>query len=146
MITPPNKPLLHRLVIYLPASEKQHETAFLAVESILCDRLGGATSFAARGLFRMAGGTRTMEKVQVVESYCPTRELEDFIPTLRLVAGIIGAALKQESIAFAIDGRMEFILPASGDSTIEWEGLTPSQFAESLMRHGESSARPGAIE
>jgi len=59
----------------------------------------------------MADGRRTSEPVQVLEAYCEALEWADEHPFLIALAQVVGAILQQESIACAIDGRMEMITP-----------------------------------
>jgi hypothetical protein len=84
------------------------------VQGILCKRFGGVTSYPAVGLFKRASGAPEEERVQVLESFCAPdawRENEGFLIKM---AEVIGAILKQESIACQVNGWMHLIGPVSG--------------------------------
>ncbi|RYD37856.1 MAG: hypothetical protein EOP85_17310 [Verrucomicrobiaceae bacterium] len=101
------------------------------VEGILCERLGGVTSYPARGTFKMDDGHRTSDNLQVLESFCELGEWGEHKPFLLTLAGIIGGILDQESIACAIDGRMEVVAPIPG---AEVPGLkSPEDISETIL-------------
>jgi hypothetical protein len=108
-------PLPRRFVLYFPMGCSGGDLLGSTVEGILCERLGGVTSYPAKGTFRMADGQRSSDHLQVLESFCESRDWEKQKPFLISLAGIIGAILKQESIACAIDGRMKIVRSSVGE-------------------------------
>lgn len=129
----PNQPCLpRRFVIYLPATSKLEIQVCEAVELILCDRLGGATSYPARGIFKSAGGGTKVENVQVLEAYCEAEDWMNQGAFLRALAAFVGTILHQEAIAFAVDGRMETVIPDTREISGEFERLPAHQFPDFL--------------
>jgi len=61
-----------------------------AVEGILCERLGGVTSYPARATFKMSDGQRISDNLQVLESFCEREEWAEQEPFLLSLAGMIG--------------------------------------------------------
>lgn len=80
----------------------------------------------------MADGQRISEDLQVLESFCESGDWAEQKPFLLALAGMIGAILKQESIACAIDGRMEIVTPIGGEGSLVW-GNEPAAASERLL-------------
>lgn len=112
-----NTGLPERFTLYLPVSGECEDACCLATELLLCELFGGVTSFPARGTFRMKTGELKVEEIQVVECYCEPVDLHRHLPMLQNLAQVIARALDQESIAYALNGRMETLKPLSGCSS-----------------------------
>lgn len=110
-------PRRHRFVIYLPTKRKDgepvkgFENLTLAAESLICERLGGVTSYPARGAFQGESGTIQREHVQVLESYTDDLQWTLESKFLSALAQILARELDQESVACSLDGAMALVTP-----------------------------------
>jgi len=111
-----------KFVIYVPTETGAAPQVCGAVENILCDRLGGVTSYPARGVFKMADSSRKTEKIQVLETYCEATDWVKQKPFLWSLAKILSAVLEQEAMAVAVDGRMELLDKSAADCPKSLEG------------------------
>lgn len=75
----------------------------------------------------------------VVEAFCEQKKTAGVPHLIRTIARRIGTLLAQESIALAVNGRMELILPASEPAITEWADLTPGQCAEKLCDRSDDA-------
>jgi hypothetical protein len=106
-----------RFVIYIPSEPELADAGSCSsqlmkeVQSILCNRFGGVTSYPAVGLFKRASGVPQEERVQVLESFCAPEAWKANERFLVKMAEVIGAILKQESIACQVNGWMHLIGP-----------------------------------
>ena len=107
-------PLPHRLVIYLPSSCDFDERVHQAVQHLMCVELGGATSYSAQGAYRRDNNQVQIESIRVLEAYCESSERIRKVKILRRVAAVLGKVMEQESVAIAVDGRMENVPPSRG--------------------------------
>ena len=110
-------PLPLKFVIYIPLGDggkernSQGRSMVKEVQAVLCSRFGGVTSYPAVGMFKRASGVPEEERVQVLECFCEQEAWEEQQLFLYRMAGLIGALLKQESIACQVNGRMHLIDP-----------------------------------
>lgn len=93
-----------RFVVYLPGSAL--DDIRQSVETKLCERFGGVTSYAAEGVFKRAEGGVQREKVRVVECYAEQGDWQASEKMLLLWLAELCVRLEQESIACSIDGKM----------------------------------------
>jgi hypothetical protein len=121
-----------RFVLYIPIGCPGGEPLCATVEGILCERLGGVTSYPARGTFKMAAGNRSSDHLQVLESYCESGDWARQYPFLLALTAMVGAILRQESIACAIDGRMEIVPPMEKAETLAMVNPATSGSEEAL--------------
>jgi hypothetical protein len=136
--------LPRKFTIYIPSEAGSGTQVCEAAENILCDRLGGVTSYPARGIFRMSDGGRTSEAIQVLEAYCEADEWRENEPFLRCMAEVLCAALSQEVIACAVDGRMEMIPPKREDFPVPLQGKSVREIEEIFMsRIADALSVPG---
>lgn len=113
-------PLLRRFVIYVPAGDGSAQPVpdgplTSAVAEILCERFGGVTSYPATGRFTLASGAIQTESVMVLESYCEQEAWNRDHAALHELAKVLARLLRQESIAYSVDGRMSLVGP-DGDA------------------------------
>ena len=101
-----------RFVIYLP--ESATEEIRRSVETTLCERFGGVTSYASEGVFRRAEGEVQREQVRVVECYAEHEDWLQWEETYRSWLVQLCESLEQESIACSIDGKMVLTERPSG--------------------------------
>lgn|GEM_PF-6049877 len=98
-------------VLYFPIGCSGGNELCAPVEGIMCERLGGVTSYPARGTFKIEGGQRVSDSLQVLECFCEANQWAEQQPFFLTLAGAVGAILGQASIACAIDGRMQMVPP-----------------------------------
>jgi len=98
-------------VLYFPIDCSGGNDLCATVEGIMCERLGGVTSYPARGTFKMKGGQRVSDNLQVLECFCEADQWTEQEPFFLTLAGAVGAILGQALIACAIDGRMQMVAP-----------------------------------
>lgn len=122
-------PLLRRFVIYVPAGDGSTQPVpegalTAAVAEILCERFGGVTSYPATGRFTLASGAIQTESVMVLESYCEQEAWNRDHAALHELAKVLARLLRQESIAYSVDGRMSLVEPDddSGDGNLSGSG------------------------
>jgi hypothetical protein len=107
----------HRFVIYLPTKRRDGEPVdgfeelAMAAESLICERLGGVTSYPARGAFQGESGAIQREPIQVLESYCDETHWGAEARFLGALAQILARELDQESVACSLDGAMALVVP-----------------------------------
>lgn len=106
-------PRPHRFVLYLPVGEPagSHGDLIRVIETLLCERFGGVTSYPAVGLFKRSSGVLQREPVQVLESFCEVEVWEAEGAFMVAIAGAVAEILAQESVAFSLDGRMHLAEP-----------------------------------
>ena len=85
-----------------------------AAEELLCERLGGVTSYPARGAYIRESGEIQREQVQVLESFCDEQVWEKEAIFLKQLAKLLARELDQESVACSLDGEMSFAVPDQG--------------------------------
>lgn len=124
----PAQPLPRNFRIYFPIDCAGGAEFCATVEGILCERLGGVTSYPARGTFKMRGGERISERLQVLESFCEADDWSKQQSFLLSLTAMIGAILNQETIACAVDGRMQMVPPETPGRRIR--GVPPSAISE----------------
>jgi hypothetical protein len=107
----------HRFVIYLPTKRKDGESIegfeqlAMAAEALICERLGGVTSYPARGAFQGKSSNIQREQVQVLETYCDEAHWAREARYLSALAQVLARELDQESVACSLDGVMALVTP-----------------------------------
>ncbi|MCW1912968.1 hypothetical protein OJ996_05265 [Luteolibacter sp. GHJ8] len=124
--------LPRKFILYFPIGCAGGKELCSTVEGIMCDRLGGVTSYPARGTFKMEGGRRVSDDLQVLECFCENSEWPEQQPFLITLAELIGWILDQESVACALDGRMQ-VIPSAGPPEWKVEGENASGISEQAL-------------
>lgn len=112
MLTAPGAHKPHRVVLYLPARQRDgtlvanHENIAQGLEMLLCLELGGVTRYPALGNYKTAAGKIHREQVEVFELYCEADDWESQRHFLQDLAEELVTLMDQESIALACDGRL----------------------------------------
>lgn len=125
-------PLPHRLLLYLPTSTDFQDRIHQVVQHLLCGKLGGLTSYPAQGAYQRQNGQAEIENIRVLEAYCEGSERIRQVEVLRRMAAVLGWAMNQETVAIAVDGRMEKILPSPGNRPPGIEDLPVAKMVDLL--------------
>ena len=105
----------HRFVIYLPGCQADGQPIpdieKLADETArtLCGKFGGVTRYPATGYFESGDEAVQKEGIHVLEFFCGREELNREDAFLWDLLSKLRTALKQESMACSLDGRMTLI-------------------------------------
>lgn len=114
-----------RIAIYFPSKSEQRipntrfESVRKDVERELIEMFGGLTEYKAKGFWMDNEGKTINENVRILEAYTETLQHDKFISVIRKIR----ALLKQESVAYSVNGEMHFVSEAG-----EWEQLTIELF------------------
>jgi hypothetical protein len=102
---------MRRLAFYFPLGDRGPGLADLLrnTEEGICRRVGGLTSYSAEGLTAKRDGCVERDKIQVLEMFVEEADALAVETDLRQRAAIIAAKLSQRSVAYSVDGQMNFV-------------------------------------
>ena len=105
----------HVLVLYLPSQTREGreiphlETIVENTERTLCAWFAGVTSYPAMGCYRKKSGETQREPIRVLECYCEAGDWEKNAAAVMELADALRQELAQESLAWALDGRLKVV-------------------------------------
>ena len=105
--------LMRRFALYFPLSDRSSSRTELlrATEDEICRKAGGLTSYSAIGLYKTPSGAIQRDEIQVLEIFVAETAAEVIEGYLRAIAESIATTLGESSVAFLVDGQMNFVKP-----------------------------------
>jgi hypothetical protein len=109
-----------RFAVYVPSRledkteipKKRYDELVKISREFLFQKLGGLTSYNAKGYWRGKDLSLHEEDTLVMESFCEITKLLDAAYALRQFANALAIEFQQESMACVVDGEMVFFNPA----------------------------------